>query len=398
MLLIVLEQVVVVGAGLGGAKVCEQLRARGYAGRITLLGAEPARPYDRPPLTKAVLLGKKDDTTLNTDLGKLDVDARLGEPATGLRVEDRVVETASGEVSYDGLVIATGARPVTLPGGGKQYVVRTLDDALQLRAALQPGARVVVVGASWIGAEVATAALAHGCRVTCVEAGPTVSHMALGAVGKRLEQWWEGVDLHLGVLVASIEDGTVDLVGGGSITADVVVVGVGVRPEVDWLRNSGLELDRAVLVDEWLRAADGVVAIGDASAWWSRRFERRLRVEHWDNAVAAASVAATTLLEPDSRDRPVYDPVPYFWSDQFGHKVQYVGAHDDESRVIIRSSEETGRWSAIWLDPADRVTAMLVIDRPRDLIEARKLIENRAVVAPERLADGDIPLAEYVAS
>jgi 3-phenylpropionate/trans-cinnamate dioxygenase ferredoxin reductase subunit len=388
---------VVVGAGLAGAKVCEHLRWQGYEGRITLLGSEPHAAYDRPPLTKAVLMRRRDDTTLNVNLGALDVVARFGATALRLRATDHIVETSAGEVSYDRLVIATGARPITLPGNGLQHVVRTIDDALRLREALRAGRHVVIIGASWIGAEVATAALAHGCRVTCVEAGPTVLHIALGAVGSRLEPWWASVDLRLGAAVEQIDDGMVHLADGTVIPVDVVVAGVGARPETGWLSDADLELDGGVVVDEHLRGGEDIVAIGDVAAWWSRRFSRRMRVEHWDNAVASASVAAATLLDPED-ERAVHDPIPYFWSDQFGHKLQFIGSHDKGSRLVIRSTPANEHWSAAWLDRDDCVTAMLFIDCPRDLVKARDLIAARHPVRPDLIADGHVPLSAFLPS
>jgi 3-phenylpropionate/trans-cinnamate dioxygenase ferredoxin reductase subunit len=229
--------------------------------------------------------------------------------------------------------------------------------------------------------------------VTCIEAGPTVANVALGAVGQRLEPWWSGVDLLLGTMVEAVDDREVHLAGGGAVAADVVVVGVGVRPDVAWLDGSGLSLDRGVVVDERLRAQEGVVALGDASAWWSRRYGRRLNVEHWDNAVISATVAAASLLHHGD-EAPVYDPIPYFWSDQFGHKIQYVGAHDDACRVVYRTAPDSDLWSAGWVDANDRVVAMLVVDSPRDMVAARKLIASGSIVDLDRLADAGVRLTD----
>jgi 3-phenylpropionate/trans-cinnamate dioxygenase ferredoxin reductase subunit len=387
-------RIVVVGAGLAGANACGELRKQGYAGRVTLLGDESLPPYDRPPLSKAVLANKRDDTTLRFDLAALDVDLRLGTAATGLDPAARVIATTDGDLGYDGLVIATGARPLTLPGDGGQYVLRTLADARRLRTVLVPGAHLVIIGAGWIGAEVATAALAVGCRVTCLEAGPTVLHGALGAVGAEFEPWWSDVDLRFGVLADRVEDGAVRLAGGETIEADAVLAGIGARPATGWLDGSGLTLNRGVVTDARLQAHPGVAAAGDVAVWHSARFDRLMRVEHWDNAALGPATAVAGLLAPDGGG-PVYDPVPYFWSDQFGHKLQYVGAHDDESRVVFRRPAEGAWWAALWLDPGDRLTAALIVDRPREMIAARRVIgEGRPVAASA--VNGDRPLSDCV--
>jgi 3-phenylpropionate/trans-cinnamate dioxygenase ferredoxin reductase subunit len=388
-------RIVVVGAGLAGANACSELRKQGYAGRVTLLGDEALAPYDRPPLSKAVLTGKRDDTTLRFDLAALDVDARLATAATGLDTGARVVATTEGDLGYDGLIIATGAAPATLPGDGDQHVLRTVGDARRLRGVLADGARVVIIGAGWIGAEVATAALAAGCRVTCLEAGPTVLHGVLGAVGAEFEPWWSAVDLRFGVLADRVEDGAVRLVGGETIAADAVLVGIGARPATGWLEGSGLTLNRGVVTDDRLQAAPGVAAVGDVAVWHSARFDRVMRVEHWDNASLGPKTAVANLIRPDAGG-PRYDPVPYFWSDQFGHKLQYVGAHDDESRVVFRRPGAGAWWAALWLDPADRLTAALTIDRPREMLAARQVIEEGRPVAPVIAVNGDLPLTDAV--
>lgn len=392
-----LEHVVVVGGGLAGARTCQQLRTQGYEGRITLLGNEGSAPYDRPPLTKGVLLGKRDDTTLPVDFEALGVELHLGTAATGLDLDRRTIETTNGPLHYDGLVIATGASPMTLPGDAQQHVVRTSAEALALREALRKGGHVVIIGASWIGAEIATAALSLDCRVTCLEMSTSVSPKALGEVGRLLLPWWEQVDLRLGTIVTQVGDGKVELADGTIIDADTIVVGIGVTPDVAWLRDSGLTLDRGVVVDERLKAHENVVAVGDVASWWSRRYSRRLLVEHWDNAATGAAVAASTLLNPDSDEVPIYDPVPYFWSDQFGHKVQYLGAHDDSSRPLERRSVAGDLQSVLWLDPDDRVGAVMIIDSPRDMLPARKLVETRTALGAGVAADTGLSLADLTA-
>jgi len=393
---------VVVGGGLSGLRICQQLRARGHSGPIVLVGAESVPPYDRPPLTKAVLTGERGDTTLGPDLADLGVEARLGMTANTLRLEDRVVETSAGDVEFDGLAVVTGTAPIRLPGTGPQLTLRTSADAARVREALVPGARVVIAGAGWIGAEVATVALARGCRVTCVEAAPTVAAALGESVGRRLATWWAGAELLLGEYVESVGAGEVALRDGTTLPADVVISAVGVRPATAWLAGSGLALEHGgVVVDERLVATAGVVAAGDVAAWWSRRYGRRLRVEHWDNAVACAPVAAASLLAVDDASRSSHDPVPYFWSDQFGHKLQYLGHHDPADRVVIRDGATgSGRgsrpsWDAVWIDTDNRISAVLVVNRPRDVRLARTLADARPVVDLDRLADPGISLNSF---
>lgn len=388
-----MDHVVVVGAGLAGVRSIEALRAHGFAGRITLIGEEPHRPYDRPPLSKAVLLGETDSTVVDSDLDALDVGLSLGTSGKGLR--DGVLETTEGELRYDGLVIATGATPIRLRGEGHQHVLRTIDDALELRARLIPGARVLIIGAGWIGAEVATAAARAGCSVTVVEAAGSPLASALGGtVGAYTTPWYGevGVELRLGAMVGSVDPDGVTLMSGERITSDVVLTGVGVRPAVDWLKGSAVEVGDGVIVDENLRTSlPNVVAVGDCANWWSRRFGRRLRVEHWDNALGAPDTAAATLLG----EQAVYDPVPYFWSDQFGRMVQYAGHHGGSTRLVLRGDPKTDpKWAACWLTGDDRLAAVLTVDRPRDLVQGRRLVEAGRRVRPDHLADPGVPLRD----
>jgi 3-phenylpropionate/trans-cinnamate dioxygenase ferredoxin reductase subunit len=385
------NRVVVVGAGLAGVRTVEALRARGFGGRITLVGEERHRPYDRPPLSKAVLFGDADTSYVDTDLAALDVEFQPGVSAKALR--EGVVETTEGELGYDGLVIATGAEPIRLPGDGPQHVLRTLDDAHELRAVLVPGARVAIIGAGWIGAEVATAARRAGCAVTVIEARPAPLATAVGAeIGARTERWYDGIDLRLDTMVDSVDEGGVRLVGGEFVDAHVVVTGIGVRPAVEWLTGADIDLHNGVVVDEYLRASlPNTVAVGDCAAWWSRRWQTRLRVEHWDTALNAPEVAAASLLGEDI----AYDPVPYFWSEQFGHMVQYAGHHSAGERLIYRGEPE-GKWSAVWLTADDVLAAVLAVDRPRDLVQGRRIIDAGHRLDAERLVDPEVPLRDCV--
>lgn len=375
---------------MAGSRSCEELRAQGFEGEVVLLGAEPHLPYDRPPLSKGVLAGDLDDTALDVPWDRLDVDVRLGQTATGLR--PGVVETSAGDTAYDGLVLATGARAVTLPGAAGGSVLRTVDDALALRAALVPGARVVVVGAGWIGAEVATAAAARGCRVTVVDAAGAPLGAALGEdVGALTVPWYAeaGVELRLSTGVASVEPDRVELADGSALAFDAVVVGVGARPDTGWLEGSGLALDRGVLVDPCLRTSwEGVVAVGDCAAWESQRYGTRLRVEHWDDALTAPAAGVSNLLGGSV----VHDPVPYFWSEQLGHVLQHTGHAAGADRVVHRGEPgDAAGWTSCWLR-ADRLVAVLAVDRPRDAVQGRRRIAAGDAVDPVALADPGTPL------
>jgi 3-phenylpropionate/trans-cinnamate dioxygenase ferredoxin reductase subunit len=394
-------RVVIAGAGLAGLRAAEELRARGYSGGITMIGAERRPPYDRPPLTKKFMTGEIDDTSLRADMTALGVDLRLGETATGLR--DGLLGTDQAEYAFDALVVATGATPVRLPGPGPQRVLRTFDHAAALRSVLRPGLKLAVVGAGWIGAELATSAAKKGCEVTVLEAAPAPLAGALGAeAGSRTVPWYSaaGVDLRLGQPVESVEYGGIALPGGGWLAADEVVTAVGVRPEVGWLAGSGVLLENGVAVDEELRASvPGVFAAGDCAAFWSRRFGGRLRVEHWDSAIHAPEVVAANILGGGDR----YDPVPYFWSEQFGRMVQYCGHHTGVDRLVWRGDTEGRDWTACWLAGAspggtgERLTAVLAVARPRDLLQGRRLIASGATVDLARLTDPAVPLRDAAA-
>jgi 3-phenylpropionate/trans-cinnamate dioxygenase ferredoxin reductase subunit len=403
-----MEKVIVVGGGLAGRRGEVAVRGKGYEGALTLVSAERHRPYDRPPLSKAVLAGESDDTTVDADWAALRCDLLLGERATGLRLDEPgrggVLASTAGDLPFDGLVIATGATPVTLPGDGRQHVLRTIDDSRDLRSRLTEGARIVIVGAGWIGAEVATTAAKKGCRVTVVEAADTPLANAIGPeVGALTAPWYAeaGVELRTGVKVAAVEHGGLALAGGERIDADEVVVGIGVRPDVSWLDGSGLLVRRGVVTDGSFRAHQGedepgtprpdVVAVGDCAAWWSARYGRRLLVEHWDTALNAPETAAASLLGQDA----AYDAAPYFWSEQFGRMVQYAGNHAASGRLVHRGDPAGRKWAAVWLT-GDRLDAILTVDRPRDLVQARRVIAAGTPVDPEAIADPDVPVRQAV--
>jgi 3-phenylpropionate/trans-cinnamate dioxygenase ferredoxin reductase subunit len=384
-------KVVVVGAGLAGLRVVEELRARGFGGAVTLIGAESLPPYDRPPLSKKVMTGELDDSSLRADLESLSVDVRLSETATALT--GHVLHTDAAEHEWDALVVATGAFPVRLPGAGPQRVLRTADDAHALRSLLTPGTSLAIVGAGWIGAELATAAVSRGCDVMVLEAAATPLAAAVGTeVGGMTIPWYAeaGVELRLTETVKSIEAGGIALGDGGWVAADVIVTAVGVRPAVSWLSGSEVRLDNGVAVDGQLRTTvAGVFAAGDCASFWSARYGRQLRFEHWDVALHAPEVVAANILGGCAD----YDPVPYFWSEQFGRMVQYVGWHGGADGIVWRGRPTEAKWAVCWL-AQDRLVAALTVGLPRDLIQARRLIEAGGLVDPRNLADPGIAIRD----
>jgi NADPH-dependent 2,4-dienoyl-CoA reductase/sulfur reductase-like enzyme len=391
-----LRTVVVVGASLAGLRATETLRRDGFEGRLVLMGAEPHLPYDRPPLSKQLLAGEREPQDLalrRAPYDELDVDLRLGVRAVALDLAAREVVLATSErIAFDGAVLATGATPRRLPATPALegiHVLRTIDDALDLRARLDTDPRVVVVGAGFIGSEVAATCRMRGLDVTVVEALPAPLVRGLGPVlgmvcGELHRD--HGVDLRLGTGVAGIEGTTkverVRLDDGTTVEADVVVVGVGVVPVTDWLEGSGLQLENGVVCDETLLAAPGVVAAGDVARWPNPRFDGELmRLEHWTNATEQGVAAARRLLVPDGEAAPAYAPIPFVWSDQYDRRIQTIGHFrgDDDMRVVHGSLEER-RFVALF-GRDDRLVGALGFSMPPQLMQYRKLIDDRASFA-----------------
>lgn len=339
-----------------------------------LLGDETSLPYDRPPLSKAVIRAKRDSKPFRVDYEALDVELRLGSVAQSLDLARHRVITSDGPLPFSTLVIACGARPVRLPGAGEQHLLRTDRDAVALRDRLVAGARVVVIGASWIGAEVASAAVERGCSVLGLEYHQAPLAETFGAaIGERFASWWADAELRTGVHVEAVETDGVHLGGGEVVPADVVVTGIGVRPATGWLADSGLDLLPAVAVDGHLRTSDpDVYALGDAAAWWSTRFGGRMDVQHWDDAYTAPSVVASGIIG-GAASGVMHDPVPYFWSDQFGHRIEYVGRHRASDAVTIDDNFERG-WTTRWTDAEGRLTAALGVDQGKLIAALRKQI------------------------
>ncbi|MFF4626236.1 NAD(P)/FAD-dependent oxidoreductase [Streptomyces griseorubiginosus] len=391
------QRVVVVGAGMAGVQTAVALRERGFQGTVTVIGAEPHQPYDRPPLSKAVLLGKAEGSAFEVDFEALGIELRLGREALGVRPDAHELDTEAGPVPYDVLVLATGAEPIRLPGTEGVpgvHLLRTLDDAERLRPVLARQHDIVVVGAGWIGAEFATAAREAGCAVTVVEAADRPLAGALPAeVAAPMTSWYAdaGADLRTHARVVRVEPGEVVLDDGSRVPAGAVVVGIGARPATAWLAGSGIELGAhgEVVADERLHtSAPDVYAVGDCASFPSGRYGERLMVHHWDNALQGPRTVAAAVLGETSA---VYDPVPYFWSEQFGRFVQYAGHHKSADTTLWRGDPSGPAWSVCWLRE-NRLVALLAVGRPRDLAQGRRLIDAGTEMNPDLLADPARPL------
>ncbi|MEH0543801.1 FAD-dependent oxidoreductase [Streptomyces sp. B21-105] len=395
------RRVVVAGAGMAGVQTAVALREQGFDGDVTLIGAEPHQPYDRPPLSKAVLLGKAENSAFDVDFEALGIRLELGREVLGLRGADHELDTERGPVRYDVLVLATGAEPVRLPGSEGVpgvHLLRTLDDAERLRPVLARQHDVVVVGAGWIGAEFATAAREAGCAVTVVEAADRPLAGALPPeVAAPMAVWYadSGADLRTHTRVARVEPGAVLLDDGSRLPAGAVVVGIGARPATAWLAGSGVELGvhHEIVADAGLRTnLPDVYAVGDCASFPSRRYGERLLVHHWDNALQGPRTVAANILGAATGEPTVpYDPVPYFWSEQFGRFVQYAGHHAHADALLWRGEPSGAAWTVCWLRE-DRLVALLAVGRPRDLAQGRRLIEAGTPMNPRLLVDPARPL------
>jgi NADPH-dependent 2,4-dienoyl-CoA reductase/sulfur reductase-like enzyme len=368
------EAAVVVGGSLAGLRTAQALRREGHRGTVTIVSEEAHwPPYDRPPLSKQVLVGSLEPERVRLrvpdDLG---ADVRSGVRAVGLDVPSRTVLLDDGErLSYGALVVATGATPRRLTGADHLagvHVLRTIDDSLALRAELDRAGRVVVVGAGFIGCEVASSCRALGLHVTIVDFLP----LPLGALGPRAGEivrdlhLANGVDLRLGTGVAGFDGDDrvrgVRLADGTTVEADVVVVGIGVVPNTGWLDGSALEVADGVVCDQACLAHGGdgrIAAVGDVARWDHPRYGSR-RVEHWTNAGEQAAHAAKALVHGADAAGP-FGPVPYFWSDQFGKKLQFLGASgEDDDFQVVEGSVDDGRWVAAYGRDGVTVAALCV--------------------------------------
>ncbi|MCF7552232.1 NAD(P)/FAD-dependent oxidoreductase [Pseudonocardia sp. WMMC193] len=392
-----MTRTVIVGASVGGVRTAQALRAAGYDGGIVLVGDEAEPPYDKPPLSKGLLAGKA--TVASVGLltreaaAEANIELVLGSPAAGV-ADGQVVLADGTKLPYDELVIATGARARPSLWGSPPgvHVVRTLEDAQRLGAALREGGRLVVIGAGFIGAEVAATALGMGLtEVTVVDPAPVPLSRVLSqevAAGFGKLHAGRGVTTRFGVGVADIRktgDGLeVVLDDGTALPASTVVVGIGAVPNDDWLAGSGIPTDDGVLCDSHCRSigAPHVWAVGDVARWWHPGYERTVRLEHWTNAVEQAVCVAHNIVHPD--DLRSHAPVEYVWSDQYDWKIQLVGRTGGDTHVRVEGADPE-RFAVLYAEGDDFVGA-LTVNWPKALIACRRA-----------LAGGGAPFAEVQA-
>jgi 3-phenylpropionate/trans-cinnamate dioxygenase ferredoxin reductase component len=384
--------VAVVGASLAGLSAARALRAQGFAGRVVLIGEEVHAPYDRPPLSKDFLAGATSRSDLELEVpddAGLDLDWRLGVAAVGLDPGDRAVRLADGTaVRADGVVLATGARARRLPGTGSLagvHVLRTVDDAVALRADLRPGAHLVVIGAGFIGAEVASTARTLGLEVTVVEALPVP---LAGPLGPELGTVCAGLHADHGTrlitgtgvarLVGTGRVEAVELADGRRLPADVVLVGIGAQPNVEWLAGSGLELAGGVVTDQHGGTSiPEVVAAGDCAVAWSPATGSHRRVEHWTHALQVPAAAVATLLGA----APPAPPLPYFWSDQYGSRIQFAGHRHADDEVRIVEGDPADRSFLAVYERAGEPVAVLGMNQPRLFTRWRRQLRTAVPTA-----------------
>lgn len=400
------ESLVVVGGGLAAARAVEAIRAGGHDGPLVLVGKEASLPYDRPPLSKGVLAGAAtvDSAMLHPPqwYAEREVDLRLGVAAVRLDPQRHTLTLAdSTELAWDRLLLATGSTPrrLDVPGAELDNVLylRTDVDSTTLRARLESGRPVVIVGAGWIGLEVAAAARGHGCEVTVVEPQSTPLKGVLGEqVGTRFADVHRGhgVSFRFGAgvdrLVGDTAVSAVVTTTGETIPAETVVVGVGITPDTRLAAEAGLEVDNGIVCDSALRTSHPeVFGAGDAASWFNPILQQRLRVEHWANAHSSGFAAGRSMLG----EAVVHDELPYFFSDQYDFGLEYVGhtAPGDPVDVVVRPGPTDDAYLALWVAQG-RVVAGMHVNMWETIDDLRGLVRSGQAVDPRRLADPSLPL------
>ena len=396
------SSVVIVGGGLAAAKTAEALRDQGYEGPVTLVGAEQHLPYERPPLSKDYLAGKAefDDAIVHPAdwYEQNNVTLRLGTEVTAVHPSESAVELAGGErLEYGALVLATGSSPrrLPIPGAENALTLRYREDSDAIRATFGEGKRLVIVGAGWIGLEVAAAARDKGTQVTVLESAELPLLAVLGReMGKVFADLHRehGVDLHFGVSVAEIAADGVRLKDGTHFPADAVVLGVGAAPRLELAEEAGLATDNGVLVDAALRTSDpAIYAVGDIANHDHPVLGHRVRVEHWATALNQPAAAAAAILGEDGDG---YRELPYFFSDQYDLGMEYVGTSPGDSHVVTRGDVPGREFVAFWLDGDDRILASMNVNVWDVVDEIKPLIAEGRQVDVGKLADPDVGYAD----
>jgi 3-phenylpropionate/trans-cinnamate dioxygenase ferredoxin reductase subunit len=407
------ETIVIVGAGHAGSELSTNLRQNGFDGRIVMVGDEPYLPYQRPPLSKGFLAGDANEGSLSlrpqAAYEKANVELVPGTRVTRIDRAGKSVELSDGSVlHYDRLALVTGSVPrrLVVPGAhpdslSNVHYLRSLDDVAPMRASLEPGRRLVVIGGGYIGLEVASVAIKRGLHVTVIEIAPRVMARV---TSPEISAFFEGVhreagvDLRLGAEATRFEIDTEksavravvcrDASGESVVPADVVLVSIGVLPSTALAEAAGLEVDNGIVVDELTRTSDPcIVAAGDCTSHPNDFYGRRVRLESVPNAMEQARAAAATLA---GKPKP-YASVPWFWSDQYGLKLQTVGLSEGYERVLLRGSPAARSFSAFYMK-GEHILAIDIVSRPKELVMSKRLVAERVIVDPARLTDESVPL------
>jgi 3-phenylpropionate/trans-cinnamate dioxygenase ferredoxin reductase component len=402
-----ISTILIIGGGQAGAQAIDTLRREGYGGRLILIGDEPELPYQRPPLSKKYLAGEMAADRLvfrhRSFYEEHQVDLRLGHPAVRIDAAARQVEVAGEMLAYDRLLLCVGAesRRMTCAGAalpGVHYL-RSLQDVAPIQAGIKPGGRIVIIGGGYIGLETAATCRAMNCQVTVLEMADRIMNRV---VAPSVSQYFadehrsHGVNIMCDMRVVRLEGGDrverVICADGTSHAADLVIVGVGAVATTGLASAAGLACDNGIVVDEYCRTSDpAIYAAGDCTNHPSPRFGRRVRLESVDNAFEQAKTAALNLLDREVR----HDRVPWFWSDQFDNKLLIVGLGQDYDRQVLRGDPAARSFSVCYLKGRE-LLAVEAINHSKDYMAARKLIAERAMLDPEKLADIGLPLKDAV--
>lgn len=404
------EAVVVVGAGQAGAQTITSLRQGGFDGQITLLGDESALPYQRPPLSKAFLAGTIPPDRLHLRPAafyhQARVDVMIDTRVTEVDTEKRCARLTDGRaISFDHLVLATGGRPRQLgcPGADhpRVHYLRTVTDVERIRSQFHPGKRLVLVGGGYIGLEIAAVAAEHGLTVTVLEAQSTVlARVTCPTVARFFEDTHRraGVTIRCATTVTCVHDSAstahIELDSGEYVEADLVIVGIGLLPNVDLALAAGLKCESGIVVDSRCQtSAPGIYAAGDCTQYPSPIYGRPLHLESVHNAIEQAKTAAAAILD---RDEP-FSQVPWFWSDQYDIKLQTAGVNEGYDDVIIRGDPSAASFAAFYLK-AGKLLAVDAINRPREFMASKAFIAEGAEIDPTQLSDESVPLTALAAA